>query len=144
MPEVEQAELAAIYRAKGLPPDEAAMVAARLMEDPEHALDTKIREELGLDPDELGSASGAAGSSFVAFAAGAVVPLVPFLVLDGAAAIVASFGLAVAALFLVGAGVSLLTGRGLLFSGLRQVLIGSAAAVVTYLVGSLIGVQVAG
>jgi VIT1/CCC1 family predicted Fe2+/Mn2+ transporter len=114
------------------------------MADPEHALDTKIREELGLDPNELGSPWGAATWSFVAFSTGAVVPLAPFLLSTGTVAIVTSFALALAALFLVGAGVSLLTGRSLLFSGLRQVGIGGAAAVVTYVVGALIGVRVAG
>ena len=79
MPEEEQAEMAALYRAKGFPPDEAAAIAARLFEDPERALDALIREELGLDPRELGSPLGAAGGSFVAFAIGAVVPVVPYL-----------------------------------------------------------------
>jgi VIT1/CCC1 family predicted Fe2+/Mn2+ transporter len=144
MPEEEEAELAAVYRAKGFTPEEARTIAKRMFVDPEHALDTLVREELGLDPDELGSAWGAAFGSFVAFALGAVVPVVPYLFGSGAAAfwiaIVASLG----ALFLVGAGVSLLTGRSLLFSGARQVGIGAAAAVVTYFVGTAIGVSVAG
>jgi VIT1/CCC1 family predicted Fe2+/Mn2+ transporter len=141
MPEAEEQELAGIYRAKGLSREEAAMVAHRLMQDPQTALDTKIREELGLDPTELGSSWGAAGSSFVAFAVGAIIPLLPFLLTSGAAAIVISVTLALAALFMVGAAVSLLTGRGLIFSGLRQMSIGGAAAVVTFAVGSIIGVQ---
>ena len=144
MPEEEEAELAAVYRAKGFTPEEARTIAKRMFVDPEHALDTLVREELGLDPDELGSAWGAAFGSFVAFALGAVVPVVPYLFGSGAAAfwiaIVASLG----ALFLVGAGVSLLTGRSLVFSGARQVGIGAAAAVVTYFVGTAIGVSVAG
>ena len=142
MPEVEQEELARIFQGKGLSASEADLVARRLMADPQHALDTMIREELGLDPNELGSAWGAAGSSFLAFGIGAVIPLVPFLVASGTPPIVGSFGAALAALFLVGSAVSLLTGRGLVFSGLRQVSIGGAAAVITYIVGSLIGVQV--
>jgi VIT1/CCC1 family predicted Fe2+/Mn2+ transporter len=140
MPEKEQQELAALYRSKGLSEEEAALVADRLMQDPEHALDTKIREELGLDPDELGSPWGAATYSFGAFALGAVIPLAPFLLTDGLPAIALSVFLALTALFIVGALVSLLTGRGLLFSGLRQVAIGGAAALVTFVVGSIIGV----
>jgi VIT1/CCC1 family predicted Fe2+/Mn2+ transporter len=142
MPEVEQQELAALYRAKGLTADEAELVAARLMQDPEQALDTKIREELGLDPDQLGSPRAAAAYSFVTFAVGAFVPLAPFLVGAGTLAIVLSVLVSMAALFLVGALVSLLTGRGLLFSGLRQVAIGGGAALVTFTVGTIIGVSV--
>ena len=142
MPDTEEAELAAIYRGKGLSAVDARTLAERLMEDPEAALDTKVREELGLDPDELGSAWGAAGSSFVSFAVGAAVPLVPFLLTRGSPAIVTALAVAFTALFLVGAGVSLLTGRSAVFSGLRQVAIGALAAAVTFAVGSFIGVQV--
>ena len=142
MPETEEAELAAIFRAKGLAPAEARMVATRLMQDPEAALDTKIREELGLDPGQLGSPWGAAFYSFVAFAIGASLPLAPFLLTRGTLAIAISVVVALTALFLVGAAVSLLTGRSAIFSGLRQVAIGGAAAGVTYLVGSMIGIQV--
>lgn len=144
MPEKETQELAALYRSKGLAEEEAQLVASRLMQDPEHALDTKIREELGLDPDELGSPWGAAAYSFASFAIGAVIPLAPFLLTDGLTAIVISVVLALSALFIVGALVSLLTGRGLLFSGFRQVTIGGAAALVTFVVGSIIGVGVVG
>jgi VIT1/CCC1 family predicted Fe2+/Mn2+ transporter len=143
MPEKEREELAALYRSKGLSAEEAELVSTRLMQDPETALDTKIREELGLDPDELGSPWGAAASSFAAFAVGAIIPLAPFLVTSGAAAIAISTILALAALFMVGALVSLLTGRGLLFSGLRQCAIGGGTALVTFIVGSIIGVGVA-
>ncbi len=136
MPEVEQEELAQIYRAKGLPAADAARIAAHLMKDPVKALDTKVREELGLDPDELGSPWGAAWYSFVAFALGAVVPLIPFLLGSGLPALVGALGLSFAALFTVGAAVSLVTGRGLMFSGVRQVLIGAVAAAVTYGVGT--------
>jgi VIT1/CCC1 family predicted Fe2+/Mn2+ transporter len=144
MPEEEEAEMAALYRAKGFREDEAKAIAHRLFEDPERALDQLIREELGLDPDELGSPYGAAFGSFVAFALGALVPVVPYLIGGGGPAFVAAIGLSLAALFGVGAGVSLLTGRGVWFSGIRQVGIGAAAAVVTYLVGTVIGVSVAG
>ncbi len=143
MPEEEQAEMAAIYRSKGFPPHEAEAIAARLFADPELALDTLVREELGLDPDELGSPVGAAAGSFVAFAIGAAVPVVSYVVGSGTGAFVASLALSLVALFLVGAGVSLLTGRGTLFSGARQVVIGAVAAAVTFAVGSLVGVAVA-
>lgn len=142
MPEAEEHELAGIYRAKGLTSREAAMVAHRLMQDPKMALDTKVREELGLDPDELGSPWGAALYSCLSFAAGAAIPLVPFLLSHGVAAIVASVALAMIALFVVGVGVSLLTGRSAIFTGARQVAIGAIAAVVTYIVGLIIGVQI--
>jgi VIT1/CCC1 family predicted Fe2+/Mn2+ transporter/rubrerythrin len=144
MPEEEEAELAAVYRAKGFTAEEARAIAKRMFADPQHALDTLVREELGLDPDELGSAWGAAFGSFVAFALGALVPVVPYLFGSGGGAFWSAIGASLVALFLVGAGVSLLTGRGLLFSGARQVVIGAAAAVVTYFVGTAIGVSVAG
>jgi VIT1/CCC1 family predicted Fe2+/Mn2+ transporter len=144
MPEEEEAELAASYRAKGFAPDEAARIAHRIFEDPDNALDTLVREELGLDPDELGSPWGAAAGSFVAFAIGAVVPVIPYLVGGGTTALLVSLGMSLAALFAVGAAVSLLTGRSLVFSGVRQLGIGLAAALVTYLIGSLIGVTTAG
>jgi VIT1/CCC1 family predicted Fe2+/Mn2+ transporter len=143
MPEEEEAELAALFIAKGFTPGEARPIAHRLLQDPEHALDTLVREELGLDPDELGSPWGAATGSFVAFAVGAVIPVIPYLLLTGGPAFFASLVASLVALFLVGAGVSLLTGRGLLYSGLRQVALGAAAAAVTYAVGRLIGVSVA-
>jgi VIT1/CCC1 family predicted Fe2+/Mn2+ transporter len=143
MPEQEEQELARIYRRKGLSVTDSRRIASRLMEDPEVALDTKVREELGLDPDELGSPWGAAIGSFVAFSVGAFVPLAPFLVSTSPAAFVAALVLSGAALFIVGAGVSLLTGRSAVFSGARQVLIGAAAAAVTFAVGNLIGVQIA-
>jgi len=142
MPEEEEAELAAVYRSKGFTDEEAARIAHRIFRDPEAALNTLIREELGLDPDELGSPWGAAFGSFVAFAVGAVVPVVPYLIGGGDGAFAASLGLSLVALFAVGAGVSLLTGRGMLFSGVRQVAIGAAAAAVTNLVGRVIGVSV--
>ena len=142
MPEEEEAELVAVYRSKGFTEDEAARVAHRVFSDPEAALDTLVREELGLDPDELGSPWGAAFGSFVAFAVGALVPVVPHLFLAGPPAFYTALVASLAALFAVGAGVSLLTGRSMIYSGLRQVAIGAAAATVTYAVGSIIGVSV--
>jgi VIT1/CCC1 family predicted Fe2+/Mn2+ transporter len=142
MPEEEQAELAAVYRSKGFTDEEANRIAVRIFGDKQTALDTLVREELGLDPDELGSPYGAAGGSFVAFAVGAVIPVLPYLLVAGDSAFAISLGLSLVALFVVGAGVSLLTGRSMLFSGIRQVAIGAAAATVTYLVGRAIGVSV--
>jgi vacuolar iron transporter family protein len=144
MPEEEEAELAASYRAKGFTAEEAARIAHRIFGDPEAALDMLVREELGLDPDELGSPWGAAAGSFVAFAIGASIPVVPYLFGGGSAVLFVSLGLSLVALFAVGAAVSLLTGRGLLFSGARQLAIGLAAALVTYAIGSLIGITTAG
>jgi VIT1/CCC1 family predicted Fe2+/Mn2+ transporter len=140
MPEEEKAELAAVYRSKGFTPSEADTIADRMLNDPEHALDTLVREELGLDPDELGSPWGAAFGSFVAFGLGAAVPVIPYVVAAGDGRFVWAVVLSLVSLFAVGAGVSLLTGRSLLFSGGRQVGIGMAAAIVTYLVGRAIGV----
>jgi len=142
MPEEEAAELAAVYRAKGFAPAEAEAIAARLLADPKSALDTLVREELGLDPHELGSPWGAAAGSFVAFAVGASIPVIPFLFGTGQTIIAVSIVLSLAAMFAVGVGVSLLTGRSAVFSGLRQVAIGATAAGVTFLVGRLIGVTV--
>ncbi|HET7728048.1 MAG TPA: VIT1/CCC1 transporter family protein [Candidatus Limnocylindrales bacterium] len=144
MPEEEERELAGVYVGKGFAPDEAARIAHRIFQDRELALDTLVREELGLDPDELGSPWGAAGGSFAAFAVGAVIPVVPYALATGLPAFVASLVLSLGALFAVGAAVSLLTGRGALFSGLRQVGIGALAAAITWGVGRLIGVGVAG
>ena len=98
--------------------------------------------ELGLDPDELGSPWGAAFGSFVAFAAGAAVPVLAYFVTSGPGAFAASLVLSLVALFAVGAAVSLLTGRGTVFSGLRQVGIGAVAAAVTYAVGTVVGVGI--
>ena len=142
MPEEEEAEIASIYRGRGFPDDEAKAIAKRLMGDPKIALETLVREELGLDPEELGSPWGAAFGSFVSFALGAFVPLLPFILLAGADALFASIGLTALALFGVGAAVSLLTGKSAIYTGLRQLAIGAAAAAITYAVGSLIGVNV--
>ena len=142
MPDEEEAELATIYRGKGFSAEEASRIAHRIFEDRDAALNTLIREELGLDPDQLGSPLGASAGSFLAFAAGASVPLVPYLFGGGQLAFAVSLLASLVVLFLVGAGVSLITGRGTLFSGLRQVAIGAAAAAVTYGVGVVIGVSV--
>jgi len=142
-PGEEQQELALIYQAKGLPKDEAESMAARLMENPQIALETLVREELGLDPGELGSPWGASIGSFLAFAIGALVPVIPFFF--GASAglpfVVASAGLAAVATFAVGASLSLFTGRNPLLSGGRQVALGAVAAALTFAIGRAIGVS---
>jgi VIT1/CCC1 family predicted Fe2+/Mn2+ transporter len=139
-PAEEAEELALIYNARGLPMDEARGVAKKLTADPEQALDTLAREELGLNPDDLGSPIGAALSSFIAFSIGASLPLIPFLLglIPGVPIAAAISG---AALFVVGAVLSLFSGRSAWLGGLRMFLIGSAAAAATYGIGSLFHVE---
>lgn len=139
-PEEEAEELALIYNARGLPLSEARRLAAALMQDPDHALDTLAREELGLNPEDLGSPLGAGASSFLAFAVGGVIPLAPFLIMEGDAAVGIAAGLAGVALFAVGSALSLFTGRRLLRGGARMLLIGGAAGLATHLIGRLLGV----
>jgi len=143
-PEEERAELALIYRAKGLHREEAERLASRLTEDPDVALDTLVREELGLDPKALGSPVGAAVGSFVAFALGAILPVLPYFFGAATPHVVASVLIAGAALYGVGAILSLFTGRSVLFSGARQLVIGAVAAAITFGLGSLIGVSTGG
>lgn len=138
-PNEEAAELALIYAAKGMDTEQAKAVASALMQDPERALDTLAREELGLNPDELGSPWVAATSSFSAFTAGAALPLLPFLVGTGNA-LMASVALTALGLFAVGASMSLFTGRHALLSGLRMLAIGGTAGLATYFIGSWMGV----
>jgi VIT1/CCC1 family predicted Fe2+/Mn2+ transporter len=143
-PEEERRELALIYRAKGLPAPEADALSARIIADRGVALETLAREELGLNPDELGSPVRVASSSFAAFAVGAIIPVIPFLFGSTTAHFAASLVLSGVALFLVGAGVSLFTGRSAVYSGLRQLVIGAIAAAVTFTIGRLIGVGTSG
>jgi VIT1/CCC1 family predicted Fe2+/Mn2+ transporter len=145
IPDEEQEELELIYQAKGLPPDKAKELAAQIIANPETALDTLVREELGIDPDDLGGSPWTAGgTSFLLFALGAIFPVAPFFFLAGSAAIVTSLVVSALAMFAIGAGTTLFTGRGMLFSGARQVAIGIAAAAVTYGLGHLIGVSIGG
>ena len=141
-PEEERLELELIYRAKGLPREQARAVADQIMKNPEIALDTLAREELGLDPNELGSAWKAAVSSFFSFAIGASVVVVPYALFSGMTAFVLAVALALVSLIVVGGLVGYQSGRGVAFSAGRQVLWGVGAAAVTYLVGSLVGVNV--
>ena len=145
VPDEEKEELALIYQAKGLPENQAKALAERIISNKDVALDTLVREELGIDTDELGgSAWTAAVSSFGLFTLGAVFPVAPFFVLSGTAGVIASLWLSGAALFLIGAGTSLFTGRGVFYSGIRQLAIGLAAAGITYGIGRLIGVSITG
>jgi vacuolar iron transporter family protein len=143
-PKEEEEELSLIYRAKGIPEKEAALLARRIVENPKTAIDTLAREELGLDPSELGSPWRAAASSFVAFVLGASVPVLPYVFSDGSFAWVASAVLSCLALFGVGALLSIFTARGPVFSGMRMLGIGLLASVITYTVGWLFGMSVAG
>jgi vacuolar iron transporter family protein len=144
-PEEEVEELVLIYQARGLAEPEARSLATRIMSNPESALDTLTRDELGIDPEELGgSAWEAAITSFLLFAAGAIVPVIPFLFLKGVTAAVGSAILSAMALFIVGSAITLFTGRSILYSGLRQVIFGLVSAVAVFLIGRLIGVSIAG
>jgi VIT1/CCC1 family predicted Fe2+/Mn2+ transporter len=138
-PQAEAEELALIYRAKGLERQEAERVAASIMKDRHAALDTMAREELGLDPDELGSPWSAAFSSLFAFALGAIVVVLPYMFGSGRAALIVAIVLACLALFAVGATIGLLNGRSALRSGTRQLLIGGAAALLVFGIGHLMG-----
>jgi len=144
-PAEEEEELALIYAAKGLDPATARATAARLIASPENALDTLAREELGVDPEELGgSAWEAAITSFFLFALGAIIPVSPFLFLSGTTAVGASLAVSALALFGIGAAITLMTGKPVLASGVRQVLFGLGAAGATFLIGRLLGVALAG
>lgn len=139
-PVAEQAELAAIYRQRGVDAATAAEVARQLSLDPEQAWRVHAREELGVDPDDLPSPWTAAGSSFAAFTVGALVPLLPYLL--GVTSLLIPVLLALLALFAAGALVSRFTDRTALYSGGRQLVLGGAAAAMTYAIGSAVGTGV--
>jgi vacuolar iron transporter family protein len=141
----EKEELILIYEAKGLPKAQASALAERIIADPTTALDTLAREELGINPEDLGgSAWVAAGTSFGLFAVGAIFPVLPFFIFAGSTAVATSLALSAIVMYLIGAGTTLFTGRGMVFSGVRQMAIGLGAAAVTYGLGKLIGVSLAG
>ena len=142
-PEEEAGELALIYEARGIPLDTARQMANDIIADPDRALDALAREELGLNPDELGSPSGAATSSFLSFAAGALIPLVPFLIVGHHGALPVSIALTGIALFSVGAVLSLFIGRRAILGGLRMLAIGAGAGTATFLIGRMLGVALA-
>ena len=142
-PEEEAEELALIYQARGVALEQAREVSRALLTNPAAALDVLAREELGLNPDDLGSPWQAAASSFVAFALGAAVPLIPFLCgFTAARATASAVAITLVALFAVGLGLSLFTGRDALRSALRMVLIGGGAGAVSFLVGHAVGVAI--
>ncbi len=144
MPEEEEAELTLIYQAKGLSEADARATARRIIADPEIALATLAREELGMGGEEDGSAWVAAITSFLTFSIGAVLPVLPWLVFSGTAGIAASAVASGVGLFLTGAIITLYTGRSVLFSGARMLGFGLAAAAITFAIGRLIGVNTAG
>jgi VIT1/CCC1 family predicted Fe2+/Mn2+ transporter len=144
-PEEEAEELALIYQSRGIPTDEARSMATRLMQDESSALETLAREELNVNPEELGgSAWEAAITSFVLFALGAIIPVIPFTITSGIGAVILSALFSTAGLFVIGSGITLFTGRSILFSGARQVFFGLAAAAATYTIGRIIGVNLGG
>jgi VIT1/CCC1 family predicted Fe2+/Mn2+ transporter len=140
-PEEEREELQLIYEAKGIPPEEAREMSKVLLRDQGAALDVLAREELGLDPDELGgSAKTAAIASFILFAFGAIFPVLPFVFATGWTAVIASVIVSALALFGIGAAITIFTGRPVWRSGLRQLVLGLAAACLTYAIGRALGV----
>ena len=142
-PEGEMKELALIYIAKGIPEEQAYQMAKDIMSDKSLAHEILVKEELGINAEELkGSAVEAAVYSFILFAIGAVIPVLPFMFTDGMKAVLFSVSLSAVGLFLIGAAITLFTGRNVWFSGFRQVLFGLAAAAITFGIGKLIGVSV--
>lgn len=142
-PQLETRELAAIYTKRGIDHDQAMQMAEAVHADPEVALEVHAREELGVDPSATGEPIGAALSSFVAFAIGAIIPLIPWLVGEGTAALVASIVLGLTAAAAVGVALAFFTRRSKLRTAARQVLLGSGACLLTWLIGSLLGASVA-
>lgn len=144
-PEGEEKELALIYFSKGIPRDQARQMAKEMMADKDKAHAVLIREELGINPEDLkGSAREAAVTSFLLFAVGAIIPVIPFFFAGGMVAVLLSTLFSAAGLFLIGGAITLFTGKSLWFSGFRQVLFGLIAAAITFGIGKLIGVSVAG
>ncbi len=144
-PEGEEKELALIYQSKGIPMEQARQMAKDIISDKENAHNILIKEELGINAEDLkGSAMEAAITSFVLFAVGAIIPVIPFFFFGGMQAVLLSTILSGLGLFLIGAAITLFTGRSVWFSGIRQVVFGLAAAAITFGIGKLIGVSVAG
>ncbi len=143
-PDAERKELALIFQAKGLPREESQRIARELMSDKRAALETLAREELGIDPAEMGGNPwSAAGFSFLLFAVGASFPVIPYFVAEGKAGTFWSLGLSAAALGGIGLATSLFSGRGPAVSVLRQIVIGAAAAGITFATGALLGISLA-
>ena len=145
MPQEEEEELALIYQARGLTEEQSRQVARGVMSNPESALEALARDELGIDPAELGgSAWQAAITSFVLFAVGAIVPVIPFMFAGKSMAVLLSVIFSTLALFVIGAAITLFTGRGVFVSGMRQVLFGLVAAGLVYAIGRAVGVSIGG
>ncbi len=143
-PEGEMRELALIYRAKGIPEAQATQMAAEIMKDKDRAHEVLVKEELGINAEDLkGSAIEAAVYSFILFALGAIIPVLPFMFTSGTKAILISVLLSAAGLFLIGAAITLFTGKNVWYSGLRQVIFGVGAAAITFGIGKLLGVSLA-
>ena len=144
-PEEEAEELSLIYQAKGLNENQAKALASKIMSDPATSVDTLAREELGINPEELGgSAWEAAITSFFLFAVGAIIPVSSFIFFTGSNAIIISLAFSAIGLFVIGALITLMTGKPWLKAGLRQVVFGLLAAALTFGIGKLIGVSLAG
>ncbi len=141
-PDAETRELAAIYRKRGVDPEHAQRIAQDIMADPEIALDVHAREELGVDPGGVGNPLAVAVASFWAFAVGAVAPLVPWFITDGASATIASVVIGMAAAAIVGFALAAFTERSGVRTAIRQVLVAAGACTATYLIGSALGVSV--
>ena len=141
-PEGEEKELALIYISKGIPEAQARTMASEIITNKDHAHEMLIREELGINPEDLkGSAMEAAITSFILFAVGAIIPVIPFFFLSGISAVLFSALFSAIGLFLIGAAITLFTGKTVWYSGARQVFFGLAAAAITYGIGTLIGVS---
>ena len=141
-PEGEERELALIYMSKGIESEKAKQMAHEVMQDKNQAHEVLVREELGISSEELkGSAMEAALASFFFFAIGALLPVIPFFFIGGIKATMLSASLSALGLFLIGAIITLFTGKSMLYSGMRQVIFGLAAAAITYSIGKWIGVS---
>jgi VIT1/CCC1 family predicted Fe2+/Mn2+ transporter len=143
-PEGEEKELALIYISKGIPEQQARTMAKSIISDKDRAHEMLVQEELGINAEDLkGSAMEAAITSFLLFAIGAIIPVIPFFFLSGINAVLLSAGMSALGLFLIGSAITLFTGKSIWFSGFRQVLFGLAAAAITYGIGMIIGVSLA-
>lgn len=144
-PAGEEKEIALIYMSKGIPEIQARQMATEIMKDKSKAHEILVKEELGINSEELkGSAMEAAITSFLLFGVGAIIPVFPFFFLSGSNAVILSAAVSAVGLFIIGSAITLFTGKSIWYSGMRQVIFGLGAAAITYAIGSFIGVQIAG